>query len=115
MINGISPHYVVYPICIIPGQEEWDMTHLLTYCHPYLLRLMMVTRYRIRDGIIPFLIVQITHLQLKMRSIKTFNLKSNGTPVNNRFNLNWHLERTIIILIMVLQLPTTRVMEFKDP
>src|SRR5882762_8234755 len=71
---------------------------------------MTVTRDGIEDGIIPILITWIAHLQPKMRLNATRHLESSGTLVNSRFNLNWHLKRTIIILIMVHQLPITSVM-----
>jgi len=71
---------------------------------------MTVMQDGIQDGIIPILITWITHLQPEMRLIVTLHLKSSGTLKNSRFNLNQHPECTIIILIMVPQLPITRVM-----
>jgi hypothetical protein len=108
MINGINPSYAVYPIRTVPGREERVMTHL-TYCRPYLSRRTTVTLDGIKDGIIFILIAWIAYAPPETRLNGTRHLELNRTLANSRFSLSQPLERTIIILIMVLHKPTTRV------
>src|SRR5882762_9749909 len=85
------------------------MTHLLTYRCPYLSRRMMVTLDGIKDGIIFILITRITYAPPEIRLNATHHLESNRTLANSRFSSSQPLKRTIMILIMVLHKPTTRV------
>jgi len=85
------------------------MTHLLTYCHPYLSRRTTVTQDGIEDGIIFLLIARIAHIQPEMRLNATCHLKLNRTITNCRFSLSQPLKCTIMIIIMVPRHPTTRV------
>jgi hypothetical protein len=62
------------------------------------------------DGVIHILTARITHPKHKMRLGITPNLESNGTLVNNKFSSIRHPESTIMIIIMVIRKPATRVM-----
>jgi len=69
----------------------------------------MVMLDGIEDGIIFILIAWIAYAPPEMRSNATCHLESNGTLANSRFSSSQPLERTTMILIMVLHKPTTRV------
>jgi|SRR5882762_6502485 len=94
---------------MVLGQEVLDMIHLLTYRCSCPHGQMMVRQDGTEDGVIHILSTRISHPKHEMRLGIIPNLDLNGIPVNNKFSSNWHPEYTIMIIIMVIRKPATRV------